>query len=117
MLVAIFAVHWDHGWFAVAPGNPETSTAKPIADYLGVEAAKSSLENSEEVGKRVSAAKALMKKHSDYDWLSEKGSFVVLNNGIEFAVTYFIMLLMLFFTGAGKYFSIDYWLHKIFREE
>ena len=62
MLVAIFAVHAENGWFAIAPGNPETSTAKPIADYLGLEAAKSSLENSEEVGKRVSAAKALMKK-------------------------------------------------------
>ena len=117
MLVATFSVHWDHGWFAVAPGNPETSTAKPIAKYLGIDAAKSSLENSEEVGKRVSAAKTLMKKHGNYDWLSEKGGFVVLNNGIEFAVTYFIMLLVLFFIGAGKYFSIDYWLHKAFREK
>ncbi len=117
MLVATFSVHWDHGWFAVAPGNPETSTAKPIAKYLGIDAAKSSLENSEEVGKRVSAAKTLMKKHGNYDWLSEKGGFVVLNNGIEFAVTYFIMLLVLFFIGAGKYFSVDYWLHKFFREE
>ena len=117
MLVATFSVHWDQGWFAVAPGNPATSTAKPIADYLGFDAAQRSLENSEEVGKRVSAAKSLMKKHDNYDWLSEKGSFVVLNNGIEFAVTYFIMLLVLFFIGAGKYFSIDYWLHKVFRKE
>ena len=116
MLVAIFAVHWDHGWFAVAPGDPATSTAKPLAD-LGINAAKNSLENSEEVGKRVSAAKSLMKKHGNYDWLTEKGNFVVLNNGIEFAVTYFIMLLVLFFTGAGKYFSIDYWLAKAFRDE
>jgi len=58
-----------------------------------------------------------MKKHGNYDWLSEKGGFVVLNNGIEFAVTYFIMLLVLFFIGAGKYFSVDFWLHKFFREE
>ena len=117
MLVATFSVHWDHGWFAVAPGNPETSTAKPLADYLGIEAAKRSLENSKEVGKRVSAAKSLLEKHGNYDWLTEKGRFVVLNNGIEFAVTYFIMLLVLFFTGAGRFFSIDYWLHKAFREE
>ncbi|MEJ2115046.1 MAG: DoxX family protein [Gammaproteobacteria bacterium] len=59
MLVATFSVHWDNGWFAVAPGNPETSTAKPIADYLGIEAAKQSLKNSEEVGKRVSAANSI----------------------------------------------------------
>lgn len=116
MLVAMFAVHWDKGWFAVAPSNPETSTAKPLAD-LGIVAAKRSLENSEEVGKRLSAAKALMKKHGNDKWLKEKGSFVVLNNGVEFAVTYFIMLLVLFFIGAGKYFSIDYWLGRACREE
>lgn len=115
MLVAIFVVHWDEGWFAVAPGNPETSTAKPLA-YLGISAAKHSLENSKEVGKRISAAKSLLKKHGNYSWLTEKGSFVVLNNGIEFAVTYFIMLLVLFFIGAGKYFSFDYWIARRFRE-
>ena len=116
MLVAIFAVHWDDGWFAIAPGDPATSTAKPLA-AIGIPAAKSSLENSEEVGKRVSAAKSLLKKHGNYSWLTEKGTFVVLNNGIEFATTYLIMLLVLFFLGAGKYFSIDYWLHQAFRQE
>ena len=115
MLVAIFAVHWDQGWFAVAPGNPETSTAKPLAS-LGISAAKRSLENSEEVGDRVSAATSLMKKHGNYSWLTEKGNFVVLNNGIEFAVTYLIMLLMLFFTGAGKYLSVDYWIARACRQ-
>ncbi len=116
MLVAIFAVHWDDGWFAIAPGDPSTSTAKPLA-AIGIPAAKRSLENSEEVGKRVSAAKSLLKKHGNYSWLTEKGNFVVLNNGIEFATTYLIMLLVLFFIGAGKYFSIDYWLHRAFRQE
>ena len=116
MLVAIFAVHWDKGWFAVAPGNPETSTAKPLAS-LGISAAKRSLENSEEVGKRVDAAKSLLKKHGNYGWLTEKGNFVVLNNGVEFGVTYFIMLLVLFFTGAGTYLSLDYWIAKCCREE
>ena len=115
MLVATFAVHWDKGWFAVAPGDPSTSTAKPLAS-LGIPAAKRSLENSEEVGKRISAAKSLLKEHGNYNWLTEKGNLVVLNNGIEFAVTYFIMLLMLFFTGAGKYLSVDYWIARCFRE-
>lgn len=116
MLVATFAVHWDKGWFAIAPGDPATSTAKPLAS-VGIAAAKASLENSVEVGKRLSAAKSLLKKHGNYSWLSEKGNFVVLNNGVEFAVTYFIMLLMLFFIGAGKYLSLDYWISKCFREE
>ncbi len=115
MLVAIFAVHWDKGWFAVAPGNPSTSTAKPLAS-IGIPAAKRSLENSREVGRRLDAAKSLLKRHGNYRWLTEKGNFVVLNNGVEFAVTYFIMLLVLFFTGAGKYLSIDYWVAKHFRE-
>jgi len=115
MLVATFAVHWDKGWFAIAPGDPTTSTAKPLAS-LGISAAKRSLENSEEVGKRMSATKSLLKEHGNYTWLTEKGNLVVLNNGIEFAVTYFIMLMMLFFTGAGKYLSVDYWIAKSFRD-
>ena len=115
MLVAIFAVHWDKGWFAVAPGNPDTSTAKPLA-ALGIPAAQRSLENSGEVGKRISAAKSLLKEHGNYKWLTEKGHFIVLNNGVEFAVTYLIMLLVLFFTGAGKYLSIDYWIARSCRE-
>lgn len=115
MLVAIFAVHWDKGWFAIAPGDPATSAAKPLAS-IGIPAAEHSLENSKEVGRRLNAAKSLLKKHGNYTWLTEKGSFVVLNNGIEFAATYFAMLLVLFFTGAGKYLSIDYWIAKHFRE-
>ncbi len=115
MLVAIFAVHWDKGWFAIAPGDPATSTAKPLAS-IGIPAAQRSLENSEEVGRRLQAAKSLLKKHGNYKWLTEKGSFVVLNNGIEFGATYFVLLLALFFTGAGKYLSVDYWIARRFRE-
>lgn len=111
MLVAIFSVHWEHGWFAIAPGNPDTSTAKVLAD-AGIPAARDSLENSEAVGKRVAAAKKILQEHGNYEWLTEKGNFVVLNNGIEFAATYFIMLFTLMFTGAGRFFSIDYWIAR-----
>ncbi|HBK55222.1 MAG TPA: DoxX family protein, partial [Xanthomonadales bacterium] len=114
MLVAAFAVHWDKGWFAIAPSDPSTSMAKPLA-ALGIPAAKRSLENSEEVGKRLTAARALLREHGNYDWLTAKGGFVVLNNGIEFAATYFIMLLVLFFQGAGRYLSLDYWIARRFR--
>ncbi|RLA44047.1 MAG: DoxX family protein [Gammaproteobacteria bacterium] len=113
MAVAAATVHWEHGWFAIAPGNPETSTAMVLAD-IGVPAAKRSLENSTEVGRRVSAAKSILREHGNYSWLTEKGTFVVLNNGIEFAATYFVMLLSLFFTGGGRYFSIDDWLRRIY---
>lgn len=113
MLVAISTVHWQHGWFAIAPGNPETSTAKVLAD-IGVPAAIRSLENSVEVGRRVSAAKSILREHGNYNWLTAKGTFVVLNNGIEFGATYLLMLLSLFFTGGGRYVSVDDWLKRIY---
>jgi len=113
MVVAMATVHWEHGWFAIAPSDPSTSTAKVLAD-TGVEAAKQSLENSAEVGKRLDAARGILREHGNYGWLTEKGSFVVLNNGIEFAATYTLMLLSLLFTGGGRYFSLDYCLKRLF---
>ena len=109
MLVAAGTAHWNNGWFAIAPGDPDTSTAKVVA-MLGIPAAERSLENSVGVGERLEAARSLLKQHGNYSWLTERGSFVILNNGIEFAATYFIMLLVLLFTGAGRWFSLDYWL-------
>jgi len=50
----------------------------------------------------LSKAKDILREHGNYDWLTEYGNFVVSNSGIEWAATYFIMLLALFFTGAGK---------------
>lgn len=114
MAVAIGAVHWEHGWFAIAPSDPATSTAKLLAD-VGIPAAQRSLDNSVEVGKRLMAAKALLREHGNYAWLTEKGGFVILNNGIEFAYTYLIMLLSLFFSGGGRFFSLDYWLARAVR--
>jgi len=111
MLVAAGTAHWNNGWFAIAPGDPDTSTAKVVA-MLGIPAAERSLENSVGVGERLEAARSLLKQHGNYSWLTERGAFVILNNGIEFAATYFIMLLVLFFTGAGRWFSLDYWLSR-----
>ncbi|MBL4714653.1 MAG: DoxX family membrane protein [Alcanivorax sp.] len=115
MLVAALSVHWDNGWFAIASSNPATSMAQPLA-AVGIPAAQQSLENSVEVGKRLTAAKGLLREHGQYGWLTEKGNFVILNNGIEFAATYFIMLLVLFFQGAGRFLSLDYWIARRFRQ-
>lgn len=111
MLVAIFAVHWNNGWFAITPSDPATSMAKPLAT-LGISAAEESLANSQEAGMRLDAARDLLRKYGNYQWLTEKGGFVILNNGIEFAATYFIMLLSLFFTGGGRYLSLDDWIRR-----
>lgn len=109
MLVAIFSVHWESGWFAIAPSDPATSMAQPLA-AIGIPGAESSLANSGEVGKRLDAARSLLREHGNYSWLTGKGNIVILNNGIEFGATYFLMLLSLFFTGAGRYVSLDYWI-------
>ena len=63
---------------------------------------------------RVGAARELLQEHGNYSWLTAKGSFVILQNGIEFAVTYLIMLVSLLFTGGGRYFSVDYYLSQLF---
>lgn len=90
MLVAIFAVHWDQGWAAIADSGAQ------------------------EVAVRLGAAKEILREHGNYTWLTEKGNFVILNNGIEFAVTYLVMLLALLFTGGGRFTSVDYYLGRLF---
>ncbi len=107
MVVAATAVHWDNGWQAVHdPMSPYASEWT-----LGIESRDAS-----EAGERLSAATSILKEHGKYDWLTAKGNFVVSNSGIEWAATYFVMLLALFFTGAGRFVSLDYWLAKRLRQ-
>src|SRR5210317_518707 len=61
MLVAAFAVHWDNGWYAIADSS------------------------SQDVAVRLGAGKDILREHGNYSWLTERGNFVILNNGIEFA--------------------------------
>ena len=97
MLVAMFAVHWDNGWQALHDLNSWGAN-----------------ENTAEALERLDRAKDILREHGNYDWLTEKGNIVMSNNGIEFATTYFVMLLALFFSGGGKLFSVDYYLDKHF---
>jgi uncharacterized membrane protein YphA (DoxX/SURF4 family) len=107
MVVAAVTVHWEHGWQAIA------STKGAFAsEHLG----PLMLEDASGAAERLAAARSLLQQHGNYDWLTETGSFVVLNNGIEFAATYFVMLLVLFFIGAGRWLSLDYWLARRFRD-
>ncbi|HFA59185.1 MAG TPA: hypothetical protein ENJ83_00695, partial [Rhodospirillales bacterium] len=68
-----------------------------------------------EAAEKLERANAILQQYGNYDWLTSSGEFVILNNGIEFAATYFIMLLVLFFYGAGRYLSLDYWIARRFR--
>lgn len=116
MLVAAFSTHWSNGWFAIAPTSAQTSPAY-VLEKAGFPGASESLKNSESVAIRLNKARSILKEHGHYEWLTEKGNFVILNNGIEFAATYFIMILVLFFYGGGRYVSADYWIAKRFRIE
>jgi putative oxidoreductase len=97
MLVAAFTVHWQNGWLAIAEGMGVFATTRTM-----------------EAHKRLQEAKEILMQHGDWDHLTEYGNFVILNNGIEFAMTYFVMLLALAFLGAGRYVSVDYWIRKRF---
>lgn len=95
MIVAATTVHWHNGWQAIH------DKMSPFAS-----------DNVDGAIERLDKARSILQEHGNYSWLTETGNFVVLNNGIEFAATYFVMLLALFFMGAGKYFSVDYWFAK-----
>ncbi len=99
MLVAAFSVHWQHGWLAIAEGADSLFATERTIGAV----------------ERLDRAKAILEEHGNYAWLTENGGFVVLNNGIEIAATYFVMLLALFFVGAGRYLSFDYWIARHFR--
>jgi len=111
MVVAATTVHWHNGWFAIAPTNPQTSAAQ-VLDWLSVPGAKESLENSKEVQVRIGKIRSLVEEYGFEDYLYEKGKPSILNNGIEFSAIYFAMLLSLFFTGGGRFVSLDYWFKR-----
>lgn len=96
MLVAIFTVHLPNGWQAIAD---------PMSAFAN-ERVTGAIE-------RLDKARSLLQEHGNYDWLTQNGELVISNNGIEWAVTYLIMLLALFFIGSGKYVSFDYYIKKL----
>jgi uncharacterized membrane protein YphA (DoxX/SURF4 family) len=108
MLVAIFSVHIQNGWQAIADSGSAFASAR-----LG----PFQFEDAGAAVERLDKAKELLREHGDYAWLTEAGNFVVLNNGIEFAATYFVMLLALFFIGAGRFVSADDWIARRWRDK
>ncbi len=111
MIIAATTVHIDNGWFAITPTNSDISPAN-VPAWLGSDTAKASLNNSIEASTRLDVIREIVEENGNTDWLYERGNIVMLNNGIEFSTTYFIMLLALFFIGAGRYTSIDYYVAK-----
>lgn len=97
MIVAAVTVHLQNGWLAIAEGSGLFASERTAGAI-----------------DRLDRAKDILREHANYDWLTENGSIVILNNGIEFAATYTIMLLVLFFIGPGKA-SIDHLISKRFK--
>ncbi|WP_335956064.1 DoxX family protein [Acinetobacter guillouiae] len=97
MLVAIVSVHLPNGWQAIADPNAPFASAQVIAS-----------------SEKLEKARQILEIYGNYDWLTSSGSFVILNNGIEFAVTYLVMLLALIVLGGGSYLSFDYWVKHFF---
>ena len=93
MLVAIFAVHWENGWLAISDASSWLANQRV-----------------EEAAARKAMAIEILQEYGNYAWLTARGSITILNNGIEFAVTYLIMVLSLLATGGGRFTSMDYWL-------
>jgi uncharacterized membrane protein YphA (DoxX/SURF4 family) len=95
MIVAMTTVHWENGWLVLSDAS----------SWLANDRIMEAVPRKEKVIE-------LLREHGDYSWLTARGSITILNNGIEFAATYLLMLLSLLFTGGGRYFSIDYWLAR-----
>nr|WP_310649677.1 MULTISPECIES: DoxX family protein [unclassified Colwellia] len=100
MVVAAGTVHWDNGWQAI------TDPSAPFANERVIEASN-----------KLGIVKEVLQEHTNYDYITSSGSVVMLNNGIEFSVTYFIMLIALLFLGGGRYLSVDYWLERALYKE
>ena len=95
MLVAALTVHWPNGWQTIA------DPSAPFANTQVIDSAD-----------KLAAARSLLEQHGNYEWLTSSGSFVILNNGVEFSITYLVMLLALVKLGGGRYISVDYWFSR-----
>jgi uncharacterized membrane protein YphA (DoxX/SURF4 family) len=106
MIVAMVSVHAKNGWLAIADASSWLADGTILLN-----------ENIMAAPEKLAAAKSLLQEYGHYDWLTSSGNFVILNNGIEFAATYFIMLLVLFIYGGGRFFSVDYYVNKAMRSK
>ncbi len=97
MVVAAVTVHLPNGWLAIAEGGGLFATERTMGAI-----------------QRLDRANEILQDNANYSWLTENGSLVILNNGIEFAATYTIMLVVLLYVGAGKL-SIDHFIAKRFQ--
>ncbi len=87
MGVARAMVYWTHGWPAIADKGAESTQSTWLANNFP----------------------------DRYNYVTSLGDPVMLNGGMDFAVTYFIMLFTLFLYGCGRYVSVDHWLKNFIK--
>ncbi|MDE1918822.1 MAG: DoxX family protein [Sphingomonadales bacterium] len=91
MTVAGLSVHWSHGWAAIAGKTAESTLRfQAFMEWLA------------------------QNFPGRFNYITQLGDPIILNNGIEFTVTYVILLAVLFFRGGGRWVSADYWLSRFF---
>lgn len=95
MLVAIGTVHGQFGWQAIADPSAPFATERVMM-----------------ASDKLDRIKEILMMYGNYDWLTSSGSLAILNNGMEFAVTYILMLLALIVQGGGRYVSVDYYFKR-----
>ena len=101
MLVAMLTVHAKNGWLAIADASSWLADGTIFRNDAVMAAPE-----------KLAKANQILQQQPDYHWLVSSGKLVVLNNGIEFAATYFVMLVVLVVYGAGRWLSLDYWLGR-----
>ncbi len=111
MAVAAMSVHLDNGWYAIAPTDAKTSPTL-FFQWLGFDSAQQSAEQAQENQERLGVIREQIDEHQYSRWLKGGGSVVILNNGIEFSASYFVMLFILLLYGGGRYTSVDYYLKR-----
>ena len=119
MFVAAWSVHLDNGWPAIAPSSPPAVCIPGDAAHAQSNVFERYIkcynvnERTIEASKRLERAKGILREHGNWRYLNGSGSIVKLNNGIEFAATYLVMLLALVIIGGGRWFSLDYWISRL----
>ncbi|MBR9804930.1 DoxX family protein [bacterium] len=103
MLVAAVTAHWDNGWHAL----PESQLTVPW-EWRG--------DLIEEANSRKEVINRILAQHGRPDFLTSAGAVTILKNGVEFAATYFLMLLVLLFYGGGRFVSADHYLWALRRK-
>ena len=103
MAVAVTTYHWKNGW---------QITADPLSPFPSedVRAARERLGEANRILRDQGEA-----LHGDSGWFTEFGSLTILNNGVALGVTYFVMLLALFYLGGGRFVSLDHYIAQAWR--